>query len=139
MCAQVSSGVVPVPTGTDLSNSYRWFSTCLLSILRDVPSLTYRMIRFISKIGELPPNLPTYLAMQRTSTFLERTAIDISPDRESWTAKDSASIRTSITRSSMTPSMSSSLTSGLSTLPSMLAVSHFVFLVLNKNGSCNSP
>ena len=71
--------------------------------------------------------------MQKTSTFLERTAIDISPDQESWTAKDSASIRTSITRSSTTPSMSSSLTSGLSTLPSMLAVSHFVFLVLNKN------
>ena len=45
--AQVSSGVVPVPTGTDLSNSYRWFSTCLLTILRDVPSLTYRMIRSI--------------------------------------------------------------------------------------------
>ena len=78
------------------------------------------------------PNIP------RTSTCLERTANNISPDRESWIAKDSASIRTSITRSSMTPSMSSFLTSGLSTLPSMLAVSHFVFLVLNKNGSCNS-
>ena len=47
LVGQVSSGVVPVPTGTDLSNSYRWFSTCLLTILRDVPSLTYRMIRSI--------------------------------------------------------------------------------------------
>ena len=45
LTSQVSSGVVPVPTGTDLSNSYRWFSTCLLTILRDVPSLTYSMIR----------------------------------------------------------------------------------------------
>ena len=51
---QVSSGVVPVPTGTDLSNSYRWFSTCLLTILRDVPSLTYKMIRskfFLTKMA----------------------------------------------------------------------------------------
>ena len=42
---KVSLGVVPSPTGSDLSTSYRWFSTTLLNILRDVPGLPYHMIR----------------------------------------------------------------------------------------------
>ena len=42
---KVSLGLVPTPTGSDLSTSYRWFSTTLLSILRDVPGLPYHMIR----------------------------------------------------------------------------------------------
>ena len=42
---KVSLGLVPTPTGSDLSTSYRWFSTTLLSILKDVPGLPYHMIR----------------------------------------------------------------------------------------------
>ena len=41
----MSVGVVPTPTGSDLSTSYRWFTTTLLNILRDVPGLPYHMIR----------------------------------------------------------------------------------------------
>ena len=37
--------MVPTPTGSDLSTSYRWFTTTLLNILRDVPGLPYHMIR----------------------------------------------------------------------------------------------
>ena len=40
---KVSLGVVPTPTGSDLSTSYRWFSSTLLNILRDVPGLPYHM------------------------------------------------------------------------------------------------
>ena len=42
---KVSMGVVPTPTGTDLANTYRWFSTTLLSILKDVPGMPFHMIK----------------------------------------------------------------------------------------------
>ena len=41
----VSSNVVPTPTGQDLATSYRWFSSTLMSILKDVPGHPYHMIR----------------------------------------------------------------------------------------------
>ena len=47
--AKISSGTVPVPTGTDLAASYRWFSTTLLAILKDVPGLPFDMLR---RMGE---------------------------------------------------------------------------------------
>lgn len=42
----VSASLVPTPTGSDLATSYRWFSSTLLSILKDVPGLPYHMIKF---------------------------------------------------------------------------------------------
>ena len=42
---KVSLGVLPTPTGTDLATTYRWFSTTLLSILKDVPGMPFHMIR----------------------------------------------------------------------------------------------
>ena len=42
---KVTLGAVPAPTGTDLANTYRWFSSTLLSILKDVPGMPFHMIR----------------------------------------------------------------------------------------------
>ena len=43
--AKVSGSVVPIPTGTDLAMSYKWFSGTLLAIQKDVPGLPFSMLR----------------------------------------------------------------------------------------------
>ena len=40
-----SAGNNVVPSGQDLATSYKWFSSTLLSILKDVPGMPYHMIK----------------------------------------------------------------------------------------------
>ena len=40
-----AASTVAAPSGQDLATSYKWFSSTLLSILKDVPGMPYHMIR----------------------------------------------------------------------------------------------
>ena len=56
----VSTNVVPVPTGQDLATAYKWFSSTLMSILKDVPGQPYHMLREVEQDSDrlaLFPNL----------------------------------------------------------------------------------
>ena len=60
--ARLSSTVsnVAAPSGQDLATAYRWFSSTLLSILKDVPGMPYHMIKNPDRDSErlsLFPNL----------------------------------------------------------------------------------